>query len=216
MSWLVYCLVESSSSLVVPQPGVGGASIEAVSTAGLSCLVSPFDAADPVGRASVRDAALDFHRTLKHILRQVALVPFRFPTLMESQTEISNFLHQREAEYANALSRLRTVVQMEILVSSRSPSSAPASKSSGAEYLRLRKAEHDAMQSEVSRLQSGLEGLVAGWRCRETGKGTRCYALVDRLQLEAFAKQAAGMQLSSRCDARLTGPWPATEFLDLT
>ena len=216
MPLLAYCLVEAQASIVLPQPGVGGASIETVSAAGLSCLASWFESSGPIGRTSVRAAALDFHRVLRDVLQQVAIVPFRFPTVMADPAELSNFLREHQAEYAKALLRLRTVVQMEILVEPRSPASPARGKPSGAEYLRLRKAEHDSTQAEVNNLHSQLQDLVAGWRCRETMNGIRCYALVQRGLLDAFGKRAGRVQSSTRYTARITGPWPATEFLDLT
>lgn len=210
MPLLAYCILDTQPEVTVPQSGVGGAAIESVSEAGLCCLASAFDTSDVIGRSSVRDTALEFNEVLKSVFSQVAIIPFRFPTVLADKQAVTDFLQEHQAEYHKSLSRLRTVVQMEIVISE--PSSSPVAQS-GAEYLRTRKAEHDALLAAAEGFRSSLNGLVASWHCRETGSGVHGYALIERAEIDKFRLQAENVKLPPDYAARITGPWPATEFL---
>jgi hypothetical protein len=54
---------------------------------------------------------------------------------------------------------------------------------------------------------------VADWRERKTAGGIRLFALVPRSALTQFKKKLAGLTIDSELMVRVTGPWPATEFL---
>src|SRR5579862_1858746 len=105
MPLLVYCIAEAGSKIEIPPCGVQGASLRTLIESGLICFLSDYD--HSAGGNHVRDAALDFNRVLQELLRQAAIVPFRFPTLLEDESEIRRFLLQHAAEYCDALARLR-------------------------------------------------------------------------------------------------------------
>src|SRR5213078_4246868 len=82
------------------------------------------------GKATIRESALEFHRTVQELFRQAAVVPFRFPTILADENEISAFLAKHSSEYESALLRLRDAVQMEIRIEEREAASPPAASRS--------------------------------------------------------------------------------------
>jgi hypothetical protein len=213
MAVLAYCITETQPDIKVPDTGVRGTAIETVRTEDLQCFTSQFDPQHLVGKSTIQEAALDFNRVLQGLLQEIAIIPFRFPTILTDETALSQFLTEHQAEYREALHRLRNCVQMEIQLK-RTPTQAQAtSAKSGAEYLRGRQAEHQYIDSIVARFREAAEPLAKEWRHHETATGIRCYALIDRSDVQAFLRGVQGVSVPTASEPRVTGPWPASEFL---
>ena len=164
--------------------------------------------------APIQEAALDFNRVLQDLLRQTAIIPFRFPTILRDETALSQFLTEHQAEYREALLRLHNCVQMEIQLKIQTSTQPQAtSPKSGAEYLRGRQAQHQYIESIVARFREAAQHLAKDWRHHETVAGIRCFALVDRSDVQAFLRQMKGVSVPTESEPRVTGPWPASEFL---
>ena len=213
MPVLAYCITETQPEITGPQSGVRGAVIEIVRVEDLQCFASRFDPQDVAGKAPIQEAALDFNRVLQDLLQQAAIIPFRFPTILKDKTALSQFLTEHRTEYREALLRLRNCVQMEILLKMPTSTNSPSSPKSGAEYLRGRRAQHQHAENIVARFREAAEPLVKQWRHRETAAGIRCFALVDRSDAPAFLRQTKGVSVPTESKPRVTGPWPASEFL---
>lgn len=213
MPILAYCIVEANPTLTLPASGVRGIAVQTLSHGGMQCLFSKFEPDDLVGQALIREAALEFNRVLQDLLRQGAVVPFRFPTILSDENELAAFLAQHAAEYESALRRLRDTVQMEVRLDWRTPPAAHGEQQSGAEYLRGRRAQHRQMQRAAAQLRAAVGACIRDWRLRESGNGVRCYALIARDELNRFLSQVKGVVVPPEYVARVTGPWPATEFL---
>src|SRR5215467_12236469 len=99
MPVLAYCITEARDGLAMPPTGVRGMPLHTISAGGLQCFISPFDTTAMEGKAAIREAALEFHRTVQELFRQVAVVPFRFPTILPDEREISAFLADHLQEY---------------------------------------------------------------------------------------------------------------------
>jgi hypothetical protein len=211
MPVLAYCITEARSDLAIPATGVRGMPVHLVAAGALQCFVSHFESGSMEGKATIREAALEFHHTVQELFRQAAVVPFRFPTILADEDEISAFLAEHSGEYESALSRLRDAVQMEIRIEEREP--ARASAASGTEYLRRRQTSHKRVEGTASRFREASQEWVREWRQRETPSGLRCYALLTREQREPFLASMKRVQVLPDQTARVTGPWPATEFL---
>jgi hypothetical protein len=214
MSVLAYCITETQPELKPPRTGVRGATIENIRIRDLQCFASQFDPQDVVGKAPIQEAALDFNRVLQELLQQIAIIPFRFPTILTDETALSKFLTEHQSEYLEALRRLRDSVQMEIRLkletSIESPATAPKS---GAEYLRGRQAQHQYMNGIVAVFKEAAGPLVTEWRHHATATGIRCFALVDRSDVQTFLAQIKNVSVPSGSEPRVSGPWPASEFL---
>ena len=214
MAVLAYCITETLPEITPPHAGVRGTAIEAVRIQDLQCFASQFDPQDLVGKASIQEAALDFNRVLQELLRQIAVIPFRFPTILTDETVLSQFLTEHQAEYRDALLRLRNCVQMEIRLKMQTSMQPQAtSPKSGAEYLRGRQAQHQYIDSIVARFREAVQPLAKQWRHRETTEGIRCFALVDRSDVQAFLRRVQAVSVPTESEPRVTGPWPASEFL---
>ena len=214
MAVLAYCITETRPEITVPHAGVRGTAIETIRIQDLQCFASQFDPQDLVGKAPIQEAAVDFNRVLQDLLQQTAVIPFRFPTILTDETALSKFLIEHHPEYREALHRLRNCVQMEIRLKLQTSNQPPApSPKSGAEYLRGRQAQHQYIDSIVARFREAAEPLAKQWRHHETAAGIRCFALVDRSDVQAFLTQMKGVSVPADYEPRLSGPWPATEFL---
>jgi hypothetical protein len=213
MAVLAYCITETQPEITTPHTGVRGTPIETIRIQDLQCFASQFDPQDLVGKVPIQEAALDFNRVLQDLLQQIAVIPFRFPTILADETALTQYLTEHEAEYRETLHRLRNCVQMEIRFKMQTSTQPQTLPKSGAEYLRGRQAQHQYIDSIVSRFREAAEPLAKEWRQRETATGIRCFALVDRSDVQAFLRQMKGVSVPSESEARVTGPWPASEFL---
>ena len=213
MAVLAYCITETQPEIRVPHAGVRGTTIETVRIENLQCFASQFDPQDLAGKAPIQEAALEFNSVLQELLQQIAIIPFRFPTILKDETALSQFLTEHQAEYHEALHRLRNCVQMEIQLKQTQTQSQAALPKSGADYLRGRQAQHQYVDSIVARFREAAEPLVKQWRHQETATGIRCYALIDRSEVQAFRGRMQDVSVPTESEPRVTGPWPASEFL---
>jgi hypothetical protein len=210
MSLLIYCVTETSAANSPTRTGVGDEPVESVEQNRLRCFVSESKSVD---RKDVRDDALIFHRVLQDTFQLTAIIPFRFPTILSDRQEVIAHLTEHSEEYTSALSRLRDLVQMELRIQFKeSVPDAPA-KLSGTEYLRhiqARRAKLEMAAKEFRRLGAGL---INAWRQRDSTHGIRCFALIDRAAVIDFQREIGNRPIQTELTARLSGPWPATQFL---
>src|SRR5207245_5728783 len=76
---------------------------------------------------------------------------------------------------------------------------------SGAEYLRGRQAQHQYIESIVARFREAAQHLAKDWRHHETVAGIRCFALVDRSDVQAFLRQMKGVSVPTESYPLVTG-----------
>lgn len=156
--------------------------------------------------------ALKFYATVQAVFAKVAVVPFRFPTVLETKPQLAEFLDQKAQEYRAALERLRIFVQMELRIA---PAASEETRSaSGKEYMTRRLKNKKALESIASAARSAVAGIHADWRQQETRDGLRCYALVARDAVEQFQEKAKALRPAEDVRVVISGPWPATEFIE--
>lgn len=207
MPLLAYCIAEAGS-IEIPPCGVQGKTIQTVSESGLIGFVSEYN---QVGDSEqIRSTALEFNRVLQDLLRQAAIVPFRFPTMVEDESEMRGFLRDHADKYLENLRRLRDAVQMEVNLTA---DESPKAKSSGTDYLRARQARHQKFAATAEAIRQALSAWTKDWREHESSGGTRCYVLISRDAVKTVLQRLQGMKIPDDLRARVTGPWPATEFL---
>lgn len=213
MSLLLYCITESEAAVKVAHHGVCGETVTGLVESGIRCFVSDFSSAGNSAN-DAKETAPAFNRVLQEILQQTTVIPFRFPTVLANTADVVIFLRENAAEYLRSLSRLRDMVQMEIRISDSPGDSAERdAKPSGAEYMRQKQDRHHKLKLAAEEVTARLEQSMREVRQRSTASGTRVYALVPRTGVESFLAQAALLKIPSGLSARVTGPWPATEFL---
>lgn len=211
MPLLLYCIVEAELPVSAPAAGVQQAAVYETTESGLRCLYSPVDSLTS-DAASIKQAALDFHKVVSEIFEQATVIPFRFPTLVADIAELTSHLSDNAAKYSEALHRLRGLAQMEVVISA-APSE--PSRASGTQYLRDRQEQQAALRGVAASVRSKTQNVPKGWRERETNRGWRCYALLSKPQASQFAEMVRCMKAPAGLQLRVTGPWPATEFIEI-
>lgn len=211
MPILLYCVVENTDSLLPPL-GVAGTGVTQLEGGGLTVLFSRAPSAEVWTRAPLQQAAKEFHRVLNDIFKSRAVVPFRFPTIMQTDEEVASHLNSRAHAYRAWLDEFKDDAQMEALISySNQP---PSSASTGAAYLEEKKKRQDDLERVASSLRNSAASSLRGWRERTVQPGLRCFALVPRGSVAQFNALITHATVPDHFAVRISGPWPVTEFLD--
>lgn len=204
---LPYCIAAADAAVLPPATGVGGATVQELSESGLRCFYSA--AGGPPGGAELREQALAFHAVLEAVFAAVAIIPFRFPTLLAGEDELRGYLRDHAADYGEALRRLRDAVQMEVRISKPRPSDGPGS---GRDYLESRRHSAHTLAALAATVRQAVAGVTQDWREREGTHGIRCYCLIGRGQVEEFRRRCASLP-AGEARTVVSGPWPASEFI---
>ena len=199
------------SALLNMQAGVAGLPVSTLEYSGLGVFYSENVTSDIWLRAPLRTSAEEFHRVQRELFSKVPIIPFRFPTILESEDKLRVHLDQRADEYKNLLLRFATSAQMDVFLTHTSALSAHPS---GASYLRERQERNHAMEQFASELRKHAEPLVKDWRQRTVSNGLRCFALLERKHVQEFNEKMKMLAVPSALGARVSGPWPVAEFLD--
>ena len=212
MTVLAYCITETEAQIQVPSVGLEGHAIRSLTESGLRCFISDYGK-EAAGKP-VRESALTFSRVLQDIFGQVAIIPFCFPTILPSESEISDFVRENAGEYRQALSRLRDSVQMDVHISFRDPEQKlEAQDESGTDYLRKRLSRHQHLGGVAEEFRRAAQPFIQDWRQREVATGVRGHALIARGLAASFLEKMERMPVPANVHVRVSGPWPAAEFL---
>jgi hypothetical protein len=207
---LAYCAFLDAGEISWPQAGVGGAAVRQMAAGALRLLWSetewPFRAED------MQKNAVEFHEVVNSIFRHRAVVPFRLLSLFEDAGALGAFLAGHESAFVADLERLRDMVQMECVVYPR-PAEAPRQAGSGADYLREKAAKQHMISRQVEQVRAALGALARDIRVRETKSGSRIFVLTERGQENEFRWTAGQVPVPAELAQRVSGPWPAAEFL---
>ncbi|MGC2109207.1 MAG: GvpL/GvpF family gas vesicle protein [Candidatus Korobacteraceae bacterium] len=215
MACLLYCVTQTSPTVTVAL-GVCDATVQSREVLGVRVYWSNVD--DPekcLGEPQlVKKEAVQFHQVLREILAVTTPIPFRFPTLLESEDVLEQQLATEQELYRSALERTAGAVQYEIVGTWTGEDEADlATPVSGREYLKRRQ---DAA-GRVAALDQKLKGVTAEsvreWRSRQDRKTHRWFALVARESREKFVAALRGAGPSEGVRLRLSGPWPPSEFV---
>ena len=209
---LAYCIAEQQKQIEIPHAGVEGAPIRWIDVGGLRCFVSDRGAQMP--RERVPEMVKAFNEVLQRIFAQTTIIPFRFPTIVESEADLKEFVNSRSGEYRSALQRLRDKVQMDVRITAK-PERAESSTQSGKAYLKHRSALHRQAQSILEEFRRVSHSVAEEWGEGESAGGIRAFALIGRASLPMFLKEIAKVPVPAGISARVTGPWPPSEFIEL-
>lgn len=221
---VAYCIAEQRAGIKLPKTGVAGAPIRSLRVAALRCFVSDFDS--PLDRERLPEFAQAFHQALQRIFAQTAIIPFRFPTVIESEKELKQFIEGRSEEYRAALKRVHNKVQMDIRIFPRlagraEGNSGPkkpslvSSRISGKKYLEGKRDRQHEIESCLAAIRHAAEALADGWVQRDTPGGMRAFVLVERSSLPVFLEKIRQVRTHPGFVARVTGPWPPSEFVEI-
>ena len=218
MPVLVYCLSELLA-IAIPEKGVGELAVESLEQDGIRCFFSRSDSRDQILGPPARETALAFHSVITSVFRQVAVIPFRFPTILEDETELRTHLTEQESTYREALIHVRNLVQMELHLlpkpafQEKQGSEEVPANLTGTEYLRARQVEQRKLADLSAALRQIGGSLIRDWRERRSAHGLRCFALIERHSIGHFNDLIMTTQVAPELSARVSGPWPASEFI---
>jgi len=215
MPCLLYCVTQPNQTVNVAS-GVCEGAVQSREMLGVQVYWS--EIADPeecLGTAeSLKKAALQFHQVLREILAAATPIPFRFPTLLESEEGMEQHLADEQELYRAALERIGDAVQYEVVGSWAADEQADlATPVSGREYLQRRSQATERIAAIDSKLKSVTAGSVREWRARQERKSHRWFALVPRESRDRFVASLRSAGPSEGVRLRLSGPWPPAEFV---
>ena len=211
MSVLVYCVAEASARLNWPPTGVRGQPVSRVEHSGLAVFVSRDPDSDAWIRPPVRESVLEFHQVLRQLFESVSILPFRFPTILAGDRELQAHLESASERYKHLLEKYKSSVQMEVLVSAAKKPPSP-STASGTEYLHTRRNQLEEWNQIVAGLESVAGSAVIEWRVSSLPQGVRWFARLERDSVDQFSAAMRTWKLPAGHSARVSGPWPVTEF----
>ena len=163
---------------------------------------------------AMKQAAVHFHQVLREILVVTTPIPFRFPTLLDSNDNLEQHLAPEQEMYREALARVDGAVQYEIVATwpdaQQSDAAAPVS---GREYLRRRQEEAGRVAAVENKLKGVTADAVREWRGRQERRNYRWFALVPRDHRDEFLASLRTAGGSEGVRLRLSGPWPPSEFV---
>ncbi len=211
MSILAYCVTMAEVASKVSRAGVAGMTVESLNESGFRCFVSRREGDLPLSSLARREPALEFHSVLQELFQQNTIIPFRFPTVLADEADLSAHLKENAEQYREALSRLKDMVQMEIHLGFGQAATPGRSKVSGTQYLKQRQGQLRGLEKLAEKFRQA--GAIQSWQKRESARGVRCFALIRRDDIPEFQGQVAGVVVGAEIALRVTGPWPPTEFL---
>jgi hypothetical protein len=214
MSILLYCVTEKSE---LPKLGAGVADLPVLSVEHqeITVLFSPEARAEGWTGAPLKESARQFHQVLHRVFDSRAIIPFRFPTLMQDAQELARHMRANSPEYIGQLQKFRSSVQMDISVA-HSDSAQARGPASGAQYLRERQKRSEALDRIASQLHTHADSATRDWRTRPAQHGLKIFALLDRDSVGVFNRSLQRFAVPPGLSIRISGPWPVTAFLELS
>ena len=206
---LAYCAFLDSEGISRPQSGVGGAAVNEIAQGRLRLLWSEVEW--PFESALLQRNAVEFHGVVSHIFSQDAVVPFRLLSVFDDHESLAAFVAAHHVDFVADLERLANFVQMESVI--YVGREAAATGISGKEYLELKAELLRGVEGYIQRLREALNPISHEIHVRESKNGSRVFALVERGNEAGFHALVQGVPVPERLSRRLSGPWPASEFL---
>ena len=213
MSILLYCVCADAGVRNFTQ-GVAGFPVLSCAQGDLALLFSQGASPEDWTGTPLRESARQFHDVLRRTFESGAIIPFRFPTLLESEAELVAHMRDNTSSYTALLKKFRTYAQMEAVIGYSDDSRTVQRDLSGAEYLRARQKHSAGLEEVAAHLQERAGALVQEWRSRPIQNRIRIFALLDRGSVTNFNQKLCEMQVPDGMAVRVTGPWPVTEFLE--
>ena len=217
---LLYCMTEPNVEVTAAATGVRGGAVTSLteegSTGGLRCFYSDSDLTNTSQHTNqIAVDAMEFDAVIRGIFKDVAVIPFRFMTAMGTLEELRGFLKQNADEYAAELARIRSKTQMEVRITAKQAPRPAGEGLSGTEFLKSKQENSQAVEEAAEKFIATCPN--AEWKRRPSPDGSRLYALIEREALagaENFSQAAAKVDVGPEFNVRISGPWPATEFIN--
>ena len=226
MPLLLYCVAPESLGETRAR-GVGGASVGSRVHGGLRYFVSD-NCAENVQDLAV--AAREVHGVIQDVFARGPVLPFRYPTIVKDELELSRLATERGAAFAEFLQWVGERVQMDIRITGTSAQAVRTDATSGVDPLGVTtvtgaasplersgraylagKAARGAALHESAKLCRELS-RASEWRMEEREASVLCRALIDRHEVISFQESMRRLALPDGVQAVVSGPWPPAGF----
>jgi hypothetical protein len=211
---LAYCGFHHGAQIELPAIGVNAQPVQLMSNGGLGLLWSEVEW--PFVPDHMPRNALEFHEVVRHVFKQTAVIPFRLLSVFEDQKALKAFVAENEGRFLDDLERLKSFVQMECVVypaPRQVQGQAQAGSSSGKAYLEEKAVAMRSSEGFAQAVRDAVAHLSHEVRVREGKNGTRIFVLVERGRESDFRQTVSVLPLPEHLSRRVSGPWPAAEFL---
>lgn len=192
--------------------GVQSARVLSMMEGAIRVFYSKLEGRIPTTPETLQVEVLRFHAVVDSVFRHIAVIPFRFPTILFDEEALREHCALRERQYVEDLRRLADFVQMEIHVSYPEYDTLKEKDGlllkTGTTFLKDKQSRLQAIAAEIEQIRAQVTNVE--WREKQTPAGVKAFALVPRHEVGNFRRQ---LKFSEASPMRLTGPWPATEFL---
>jgi hypothetical protein len=205
---LVYCGFRHVPELALPAVGVNAAPVQVASFDNLNLLWSEVEW--PFAPERMQKSAVEFHEVVHKVFKQTAVIPFRLLSVFDDQQAFTAFAAENRQRFLQDLSRLKDFVQMECVIY---PRPSQIDRSSGKAYLQQKAVALRSSEGLAQAMQESLAPLSREVRVREGKNGTRIFVLVERGRENDFRQAVSAVPIPSHLSRRMSGPWPAAEFL---
>ena len=208
---LAYCAFLENPRISLPATSVDGAPVQRMAAGALRLLWAEVEW--PFRPEHMQTHAVEFHGVVHHVFKQVAVVPFRLLSVFDDAAALRAFIEEHAAAFAADLERLKNVVQMECVLYPTPQMGDHREIRSGAEYLRKKAVMVRSAEAFAKAVPETAAPLLREVRVRESKNGTRIFALVKRGDEAEFSRAISALPLPEHLSRRISGPWPAAEFL---
>jgi hypothetical protein len=205
---LVYCGFRHAPELALPAVDVNAAPVQVASFDNLNLLWSEVEW--PFDPERMQKSAVEFHEVVHQVFKQTAVIPFRLLSVFDDQQAFTAFAAENRQRFMQDLSRLKDFVQMECVIY---PRPSQIDRSSGKAYLQQKAVALRSSEGLAQAMQNAIAHLSGEVRVREGKNGTRIFVLVERGRENDFRQAVTAVPIPSHLSRRMSGPWPAAEFL---
>jgi hypothetical protein len=161
----------------------------------------------------IQKNAVEFHGVVQHIFRQRAVIPFRLLSVFDNKEALETFIHDNQQRFLADLVRLKAFVQMECVVYPAPTLRAQVEEVSGKDYLEKKAGLVRSTAQALNAVRDSVGHLGHDLLVREARNGSRVFVLVERGREHDFREALKQVELPEQLARRISGPWPAAEFL---
>lgn len=207
---LAYCSFRHAPELTLPAVGVNAAPVQVAGSGELRVLWSEVEW--PFDPERMQKSAVEFHGVVHQVFNQATVIPFRLLSVFEGQPAFTAFISENELHFLEDIERLKNSVQMECVVYP-APSRPDVDRSSGKAYLEQKAVAMRSSEGFAQAVRDAVAHLSREVRVREAKSGTRIFVLVERGRENDFRQAVSAVAIPEHLSRRMSGPWPAAEFL---
>jgi hypothetical protein len=210
---LVYCGFQHGPQLSLPSAGVQATPVQVKAFDKLRLLWSEVEW--PFVPERMQQSAVEFHEVVHHVFRQAAVIPFRLLSVFDDEAAMAAFAEENQTGFIEDLERLQDCVQMECVLypAPQARAATACGNNSGRAYMEQKAMALRSSEEFAQAVRYALAEVTQEIRVREAKNGTRIFVLVKRGREKDFHDAVSAAPIPEHLSRRISGPWPAAEFL---